>query len=153
MSMGDRPYWNMEIEPLLNTPEMEKIQLEKLKKMLGRLKDNSPFYGKMMDGYNFDPETLSSFEEFKEKIDPFDKQSLRDLVASCEGDLIKALDQLMPIRVEELDYISTTTGTTGVPTPYPMTNKDIEMLWGEMLARGAWRAGVRPQDRVLFEAM
>ena len=28
----DRPYWNMEIEPLLNTPEMEKIQLDKLKK-------------------------------------------------------------------------------------------------------------------------
>ena len=22
----DRPYWDMEIEPLLNTPEMEKIQ-------------------------------------------------------------------------------------------------------------------------------
>ena len=26
----DRPYWDMENEPLFNTPDMDKIQLEKL---------------------------------------------------------------------------------------------------------------------------
>ena len=41
---SNRPYWNMEIEPLLNTPEMEKIQFDKLKKMLARLNANAPFY-------------------------------------------------------------------------------------------------------------
>jgi len=148
--MGDRPYWNMEIEPRLNTPEMARIQFEKLKKMLVRLQGSSPFYRKMMEDRRLAPESLSSFDEFKERIEPFNKQSLRDLVAACEGNLLKALDQLMPIRVEELDWISTTTGTTGVPTPYPLTNKDIEMLWGETLARGAWRAGVRSNDRILF---
>jgi phenylacetate-CoA ligase len=148
--MGDRPYWNMEIEPLLNTPDMEKMQFEKLKKILVRLKGNSPFYGRMIKERKLDPEKLSSFEAFKEGIEPFNKQSLRDLVEGCEGNLVSALDQLMPIRVEELDWIATTTGTTGVPTPYPLTNKDIETLWGETLVRGAWRAGIRPNDRILF---
>jgi len=46
---SDKPYWNMEIEPLLNTPEMEKIQLKKLKKMLARLKANAPFYADIIN--------------------------------------------------------------------------------------------------------
>ncbi len=115
----------MEIEPLLNTPEMETIQLAKLKTMLSRIKADAPFYTRMMEACQLDPEGLSSFDEFKEKIEPFDKQSLRDLVAACGGDLLKALDELMPIGVEDLDWIATTTGTTGVPTPYPLTNDDI----------------------------
>jgi phenylacetate-CoA ligase len=148
--MADRPYWNMEIEPLLNTPEMENIQLEKLKRMLARLKANAPFYADMIQRSKLDPDNLSGFDEFKEKMALFDKQALRQLVADCGGDFIKTLDQIMPISVDELDWIATTTGTTGVPTPYPMTNRDIENLWGEMMARGAWRAGIRSYDRVLF---
>ena len=45
----DRPYWDMEMEPLLNTPEMEKIQFERLKKTLVRMKANAPFFTKMME--------------------------------------------------------------------------------------------------------
>ncbi|MGO8879633.1 MAG: phenylacetate--CoA ligase family protein [Desulfomonilaceae bacterium] len=146
----DRPYWNMEIEPLLNTPNMEKLQLEKLKIMLARVNAHAPFYSKMSHESGLDPDKLSSMEEFREKINPFDKQSLRQLVEDCQGDLLKALDQIMPIKVHQLDWIATTTGTTGVPTPYPLTNRDIQNLWGEAMVRGAWRAGVRPEDRILF---
>jgi phenylacetate-CoA ligase len=146
----NRPYWNMDIEPLLNTPEMEKIQFVKLKKMLNRLKANAPFYAKMIEGSKCDPDSLSSMDEFKDKIGLFNKENLRALVMECNGDFIKALDQIMPISVDELDYIATTTGTTGIPTPYPMTNFDINNIWGEVMVRGGWRAGIRPQDRVLF---
>ncbi len=146
----ERPYWNMDIEPLFNTPEMEKIQLEKLKKMLGRLKANAPFYAKMIKDSKCDPDSLSSMDEFTDKIGLFNKENLRALVMECGGDFIKALDQIMPISVDGLDYIATTTGTTGIPTPYPMTNNDINNVWGEVMTRGAWRAGIRSQDRILF---
>ncbi|MFZ2630188.1 MAG: phenylacetate--CoA ligase family protein [Desulfosalsimonadaceae bacterium] len=146
----NRPYWNMDIEPLLNTPAMEKIQFVKLKKMLSRLKANAPFYAKMIEGSKCDPDSLSSMDEFKDKIAFFNKENLRVLVMECNGDFIKALNQIMPISVDELDYIATTTGTTGIPTPYPMTNNDINNVWGEVMVRGGWRAGIRPQDRVLF---
>lgn len=145
-----RPYWNMKIEPWLNTPEMKKIQLDKLKKMLSRLRSGASFYAKQFDKIGLDPEKLSGFDEFKEKVPLFDKQSLRDLLAECGGDVIKTLDQIMPNSIHDLDWIATTTGTTGIPTPYPMTNNDIQNVWGEVMVRGAWRAGIRKEDRILY---
>ena len=146
----ERPYWNMKIEPLFNTPDIRKLQLEKLKKMLARLKANAPFYTRMMAESKLDPDKLSGFEEFSDKIKLFDKANLRALATECGGDMLKALDQVLPVSVDDLDVIATTTGTTGIPTPYPLTNNDIYNVWGEVITRGAWRAGIRPHDRVLF---
>ncbi len=146
----ERPYWNMEMEPLLNTPEMEKIQLERLKTMLARLKANAPFYTRILEDAKLDPEKLTGFDEFKDKIALFNKQSLLALAQEYKGDMLKVLDQIMPVSVDDLDYMATTTGTTGTPTPYPLTNFDITELWGESMVRGAWRAGLRSSDRMLF---
>lgn len=145
-----RPYWDMENEPLFNTPQIKELQLVKLKKMLKRLMANAPFYRKMLTVNRLDPDTLTSMDEFKEKVPMFNKASLRALVAECGGDLLKALDQIMPISVDEIDYMGTTTGTTGVPTPYPLTKFDINKVWGEAMTRGAWRAGIRSNDRILY---
>jgi phenylacetate-CoA ligase len=147
---NSRPYWNMEMESMLQTPEMAKLQLERLKTMLGRLKANAPFYADIMAKNNLDPEKLSGFAEFQEKIPLFNKLSLLELVNHYEGDFLRVLDDIMPVTVDQLDYMATTTGTTGVPTPYPMTNFDIQNLWGETMVRGAWRAGIRAEDRMLF---
>jgi phenylacetate-CoA ligase len=147
--MEERPYWNMEIEPLLNTPEMAKIQLERLRKQLARLKANAPFYSRMMERNKLDPERLRGFDEFKDKIDIFTKATWRQIVEDCGGDMLKALDEKIACSIDELDWIATTTGTTGVPSPYAFTNRDIDTMWGEYHARGCWRAGIRPHDRVL----
>ena len=146
----DRPYWNMEMEPLLGTPQMEKLQLERLRTMLARLKANAPFYARILEDAKLDPEKLTGFDEFKDKIALFNKQSLLALVQEYKGDFLKVLDQIMPVSVDDLDYMATTTGTTGTPTPYPLTNFDINELWGEAMVRGAWRAGLRSNDRMLF---
>ena len=147
---AERKYWNMDIEPLLNTVEMERIQLEKLKKMLVRLKNNAPFYARMIDASGLDPEKLGGFDEFRDKIELFNKEALRALVMECGGDILAALEQVMPVGVDRIDYMATTTGTTGIPTPYPLTNNDIANVWGEAMTRGAWRAGLRAADRVLY---
>ncbi len=150
MSNQDRPYWNMEIETKLNTPEMRQIQFVKLKMMLRRLYANAPFYKKVFDDAGFDPEKLSSFEEFSQAVPPFDKEQMRMLFLEHGGDVLAVLDQIMPISPDDLHIMATTTGTTGVPTPYPMTMRDAEYIWGEAMIRGAWRAGMRSTDRVLF---
>ncbi len=146
----ERPYWNMMIEPLFNTPEIEKIQLEKLKKMLQRLQNGAPFYAAMFKKHGLQPGTLSGFDELKDKIGLFDKASLRELVAESGGDILTAVQKIIPVDVDDLDWVATTTGTTGVPTPYPLTNFDINEIWGEVLLRGAWRAGIRASDRILY---
>lgn len=146
----ERPYYNMEIEPLLNTPAIRSIQLERLKTMLKRLQAKAPFYAQMIEASGLDPERISGFEEFTDKIELFNKESLRTLFLECGGDVLQALDRIMPVGVDDLDYMATTTGTTGIPTPYPLTNFDLTELWGETMVRGAWRAGIRPNDRVLY---
>lgn len=146
----ERPYWNMEIEPLLNTPAIRPIQLDRLKTMLKRLQANAPFYADMIAASGLDPDRMSGFEEFTDKIALFNKESLLTVFMECGGDVLKALDRIMPVCVDDLDYMGTTTGTTGIPTPYPLTNFDLTELWGETMVRGAWRAGIRPNDRVLY---
>jgi len=140
----------MEIEPLLNTGEMRKLQFIKLKQMLERLQVNAPFYAKIIKKNNIIPDKLSSFEEFRDKMPLFNKDDLRTLVMECGGDILRAIDQIIPVSVDDIDYMATTTGTTGVPTPYPLTRNDIENVWGEVMVRGSWRAGIRRQDRILY---
>jgi phenylacetate-CoA ligase len=146
----NRPYWNMEMETKLNTPEMRDIQLAKLKKMLSRLMDNAPFYTKQFSRLGIHPDKITSFEDFKNSIPIFDKEGLRAMVAEFGGDLLAVLDQILPVSVDDLTIMATTTGTTGIPTPYPMTWHDMVDLWGEAMVRGAWRAGIRSNDRILF---
>jgi phenylacetate-CoA ligase len=146
----ERPYWNMEYEPKLNTPEMRQLQLEKLKVLLRRLYDNAPFYTRQFDAAGLKPEKVKSFEDFSAAVPLFDKEGLRALVVEFGGDILRVIDELVPVSVDDLNIMATTTGTTGVPTPYPMTTHDMEDVWGESMVRGMWRAGVRSHDRVLF---
>ncbi|OPY76817.1 MAG: Phenylacetate-coenzyme A ligase [Syntrophorhabdus sp. PtaU1.Bin153] len=145
----ERPYWNMEMEPLLNTPQMAEIQMERLKKQLIKAKARAPFFARMMERNKLDPDRLSGFDEFKEKIDIFTKATWNQLVAECDGDMLKALDQRIACSLDEVSIIATTTGTTGVPSPYAFTRKDLDEFWAEYNARGHWRSGIRAHDRVL----
>ncbi|MDD5667645.1 MAG: phenylacetate--CoA ligase family protein [Actinomycetota bacterium] len=147
---GERPYWNMEIEPILNTPEMREMQLAKLKALLRRLYEGAPFYRKQFDELGVVPEKIASMEDFSRAVPLFDKEGLRTMVLESGGDLLAVLDQIMPVSVDDLSIMATTTGTTGIPTPYPMSWHDMEDVWGEAMVRGMWRAGVRKQDRILF---
>ena len=70
----NRPYWNMEMETKLNTPEMRDIQLAKLKKMLARLMDNAPFYTKQFNQLGVHPDKITSFEDFRDRVPVFDKE-------------------------------------------------------------------------------
>ena len=150
MPSADRPYWNMKIEPLLNSSELESFQLERLKIMLTRLEAGAPFYRRLFKKIKLIPEKITSMEMFRQTVPLFSKDSLRKIASQCNGDLLKTIEQIIPVTLEDIDWIATTTGTTGVPTPYPMTNFDIEQLWGEAMIRGCWRAGIRPDDRLLY---
>jgi phenylacetate-CoA ligase len=139
----------MEMEPLYGTPEMVKIQLERLRDQLIRLKAKGGHYARMMAQNKLDPEKLSGFDEFKDKADIFTKATWKKIVDDCEGDMLKALDQRIACSLDDLAIIATTTGTTGVPSPYAFTHRDLWELWAEHTARGCWRAGIRAYDRVL----
>jgi phenylacetate-CoA ligase len=145
----NRPYWNMEMEPLYGTPQMAKLQFDKLKKQLIRLKAKGGHYARMMERNKLDPAKLSGFDEFKDKAEIFNKATWKKIVEDCGGDMLKALDDRIACSLDDLAIIATTTGTTGVPSPYAFSKRDLWELWGEYTARGCWRAGIRASDRVL----
>ncbi|MFH2129356.1 MAG: phenylacetate--CoA ligase family protein, partial [bacterium] len=115
-----------------------------------RLKAHAPFYKRAFEENGLDPENLSGFGEFKDKVPLFNNGLLRKLLDQFDNDYLKVLDQLLPINPDEIDILSGTIGGSGLHNLYPMTRQDIDCVVGEALVRGAWRAGVRSNDRILY---
>ncbi len=149
----DRPYWNMDMEPFFNTEEMKRLQVEKLKVMLKRFYRHASFHRKRMEAVGLTLETIDdrirSLDDFAKIMPVYDKLGYRQHVDACGGDLFKLMEEETPVSADDLIMVNSTTGTTGEPTPYPLTNKDIYGVWGEFLARGLWRSGLRKSDRIL----
>jgi len=144
----ERPYWNMEIEPILNTPEMRELQWGKMPRVLQWQYENSPFNRARFDKAGVKPEEIMSFEDFAAAIPPAGQPEVREVIAEVGLDMEKVLHHLFgEERMKNLYLLTTTTGTTGVPTPYPNFKAGIADF-SEFASRAAWRAGMRPGHRV-----
>jgi phenylacetate-CoA ligase len=143
-----RPYWNMEVETKLNTPEMREYQLKKLKERLEFLKGEAgpPFWKKELKDVT--PKNINSREDYAKAVPVFDKQKFRSLAAECDMDMDRVLYQLMGEKLKDVRIMSATSGTTGEPTPYPLTPEDL-YLWREYCSRMAWRCGIYPGSRMI----
>ncbi len=148
--MGDkeREYWNMEIEPKLNTPEIRKTQLKKLKEALKWQYENTPFNKNRFDKAGVKPEDIKSFEDFARAIPPAGQTEIRAIIEEIGFDMEKLMRHLFgETRMNDLYLLTTTSGTTGIPTPYPNFNAALADTQ-EIMSRAAWRMGFRPGDRI-----
>ncbi|MEW5723869.1 MAG: AMP-binding protein [Thermodesulfobacteriota bacterium] len=143
-----RPYRDMEMETILNTPQVKEIQLEKAKKLVARLYGTKPFWKKRLDKAGAQPDKIRTLGDFSKRVPVFDKAQRRQVFEEAEGDMVKVVDWTIGVPLENLCLMAATSGTTGEPTPYPHTPNDIRWA-GENLARILWRMGVRPGDRLI----
>ena len=143
-----RKYWDMDMEPLLNTPAMREIQWDKLQGLLARLYEAKPYWRERMDKAGARPQDLKSLDDFSRAMPIMDKTQRRQLILDCDGDVIAAVDKSIAVPVEKVVLMAATSGTTGEPTPYPHTERDNEVN-AELFARILWRTGLRPGDRVV----
>tara|TARA_B100000497_G_scaffold41015_1_gene47740 strand:+ start:2907 stop:4292 length:1386 start_codon:yes stop_codon:yes gene_type:complete len=144
----DDLYFNQEIEPLLNTPQMAKIQLEKLKPTLQFFYDHVPFDRERMDDAGFKPQDIESFDDLARALPICGQADYREVFERFDNDMLKAYDHLYgELRMQQLHLITTTSGTTGIPTPYPVFHDSVEAM-GEVLGRMGWRGGLRAGDRL-----
>lgn len=148
MKDADRPYWDMEIEPHLNTPKMRELQWEKLQQAIRFAYEKVPFDRKRMDAAGVKPEDIRSFDDFSRRIPHAGQAEFREVITESGLDLDKVFGSLLgEERLEDLYLLTTTSGTTGVPTPYPIFRKSLDRQ-AEVFGRIGWRMGIRPGDRI-----
>ena len=141
-------YFNEEIEPLLNTPEMRKIQDSKLQSALKYYYENVPFERERMDKAGIKPEDIKSFEDLTRKLPYCGQADFRAVFESVDCDMFKAFDILFgKEQMKDLHLLTTTSGTTGIPTPYPFFHSSCETI-GEIGGRWGVRAGLTAGDRI-----
>lgn len=144
----ERQYYDMGVEPLLNTPQMRDIQLSKIKKLVKRLYDTKPFWREWMKKNGVKPEDIRTLSDFSHRIPVFDKSERRKLFEACDGDMTTVVEKTIGCELDDVVLIAATSGTTGEPTPYPLTRND-KKWFSQNLSRVLWRIGVRPDSRII----
>lgn len=136
----DQKYYDPEIETMPR-PQLEQLQLERLNDELKWAYDHSPYYHRTWDEGGIEPhiKTLDELQKF-----PFiNKQTER----TCQG-VGSFFGELCCVPEDEVVYMATSSGSTGVPTMSPFTQHDFDEFMNAE-SRLFWQVGMRPNDRYL----
>ena len=64
-------------------------------------------------------------------------------------DMKKILHMIMGDMADDIYIMAATSGTTGMPTPYPVVRAGLPMM-REMNNRMMWRCGMRPGNKLVL---
>ncbi len=127
--------WNKEVEAM-SVEELQKFQLEKLRKTVARVYERVPFYKQKFDAAGIKPDDIKTLDDIANL--PFTvKNDLRDNYPFG----------LCTVPLSEIVRIHASSGTTGKPITGPYTADDLE-YWSECMARTLTAAGVKKDDVV-----
>lgn len=145
-SWEERKLWNEKIEAM-SEEEMKALQWKRLKRQLKYDYENSIYYQGKFKEAGFTPRDIRSFEDFQ-KIPLMAKDEHRRVQQESIERFGHPFGLITCAPIEKIIRISSTSGTTGVPTLYTLTKHDVDVL-NEMHCRKYWRAGLRPGHIVL----
>ncbi|MDR1821765.1 MAG: AMP-binding protein [Oscillospiraceae bacterium] len=132
-------YWRKELETQPRE-KLEEYQLAALREELAFAYENSPHYHRSFDAAGVKPSDLKTLKDLA-KFPFIDKKTQRD----TQG-VGSFLGELAAVPEEEVVFVSTSSGSTGVPTMSPFTQQDFDE-WQDVESRWFWQAGMRPNDR------
>lgn len=142
----ERKLWNEKIETM-SEEEMKGLQWKRLKKQLRYNYDHSIYYREKFKGAGLTPPDIRSFEDFQ-KIPLMTKDEHRQAQKESIERFGHPYGLMTCAPIEKIVRISSTSGTTGMPTLYTLTKHDVGVV-NEMHCRKYWRAGLRPGHIVL----
>jgi phenylacetate-CoA ligase len=142
----ERKLWNEKIESM-SDEEMKALQWKRLKKQLKYDYDSSIYYRAKFKEAGLTPRDIRSFEDFQ-RLPLMNKDEHRRVQQESVERFGHPYGLITCAPIEKIIRISSTSGTTGVPTLYTLTQHDVDVL-NEMHARKYWRAGLRPGHIVL----
>ena len=106
--------------------ELESLQLKKLKKQLRYEWDSSDYYRELLNSAKVVPEKLESLEELQ-KIPIFTKDDHRKSQEESLRRFGHPYGLFLCCPLEKVVQINATSGTTGMPTFYTFSKKDIQI--------------------------
>ena len=140
-------FWNEAIETM-PPEEIKDLQWKRLKKQLKYNYENSFFYRQeKFEKVGLKPEDIRSFDDFQ-NIPVMTKDEHRRIQEESLQRFGHPYGLITCAPKEKIIRINSTSGTTGQPTLYTLTQNDIDVL-NEMHARKYWRCGLRPGNIVL----
>ena len=135
MDCNDKKYFNMDMEPLLNTPEMGKIQERKLSSAMRFFYDKVPFDRDRMDKNGVKPEDIKTLKDLAKAVPISGQADFRKVFDRFDNDMNASYQYLFgKERMDDMYLLTTTSGTTGIPTPYPVFHKTTETM-GDLFGR------------------
>ncbi|MDR1396400.1 MAG: AMP-binding protein [Desulfarculales bacterium] len=137
--MPEGKYWAPEIETLPRK-ELEALQLESLREEIAHAYANSPYYKRSFEAAGLQPEAIKSLADIA-KFPFIDKKTQRD----TQG-VGSFLGELAAVPEKDVVFVSTSSGSTGIPTMSPFTKQDFDEFQ-DVESRWFWQASMRPNDR------
>jgi len=145
----ERKLWNEKIETM-SEEEMREFQWKRLKRQLKYDYEHSLYYRKKFEEAGLTLRDIRSFKDFQ-KLPLMTKDEHRRAQQESIERFGHPYGLITCAPIEKIVRISSTSGTTGVPTLYTLTKHDVEVL-NEMHCRKYWRAGLRP-GRIVLQAL
>ena len=130
--------WNEEFETMPR-PELEKLQLKRLKDIVAYVAEKVPFYKDIYAGAGVSAGDINSLEDIA-KLPFTNKQDLRDRYPFS----------MFAVPVNDLRQVHATSGTTGKMTVTGYTASDMQ-VWAETMAR-VYVAGNVTADDIIHNA-
>lgn len=128
-------FWQKDIETM-ERPELEALQLERLKRIVAYVYDRVPFYRKRLDDAGVKPDKIKVLSDIQ-YIPYTTKDDIRDTYPFG----------LFAVPQKEIVRIHASSGTTGNPTVVGYTRRDLE-TWSDCVARLVTAAGATNEDIV-----
>ncbi len=132
----------------IGSEALRELHFEKLKKLLTRVYDESPYYKEKFDNSGVNPHQFKSLDEFAQ-YPTFDKHEERESQANSLKNLGHPLGMHLTCDLKEVNRISASSGTSGTPSFQGHTRND-RMIILENFGRLARVTGTKPGDRVMM---
>ena len=123
-------YWNEALETMPREV-LDQKQLEDLKEIVKFAYENAPYYKRSFNEAGVKPEDIQKFP-FINKTTQRDTQGVGSF-----------LGELAAVPEEDVVFVSTSSGLTGVPTMSPFTKQDFDEFQ-DTESRWIWQIGMRP---------
>lgn len=142
--------WNPAAETM-DRGELAELQLDKLKRQLIRVYEQSPYYNAKFKKAGVDPAKLKSFADYQH-FPFFDKDEERESQEDSKRQQGHPLGLHITCDIKQVNRLSSSSGTTGAPTFSGFTKADRDVT-AENMARALVRIGIEPGDMVMHASV